>query len=84
MEQVVLVNCALAAQRACGWGAVGLRPRHSRCRPSGLSSQPDHNFTVRANLKTLLRVSEPPWFNLPFDFMHTDESGIVAKLGCDL
>ncbi len=35
MEQVVLVNCALAAQRAGGCGAVGWRPRHSRCRPSG-------------------------------------------------
>ncbi len=35
MKQVVLVNCALAAQRGGGCGAVGLRPRHSRCRPSG-------------------------------------------------
>ncbi len=35
MEQVVLENCALAARRASWCGAVGLRPRHSRCRPSG-------------------------------------------------
>ncbi len=34
--------------------------------PPGLSSQPDHNFTLRANLNTvLLRVSQSPWFNLP-------------------
>ncbi len=35
---------------------MGLRPRHSRCRPSG--AQPDHNSTIRANLDfVLLRVS---------------------------
>ncbi len=31
---------------------------------SGLSSQSDHNFTIRASPNTvLLRVSETPWFN---------------------
>ncbi len=78
MEQVVLVNCALAAQRAGGW-AVGWRrlaPTAFKMPPlSGLSSQPDHNFTIRANPKTvLLRVSESSWFNLSFAFMHTDEA----------
>ncbi len=76
MEQVVLVSCALAAQRAGGWrpwaGAHGIQD----AAPPGLSSQPEHNFTIRANLNTvLLRVSESPWFNLPFAFTHTDEPG---------
>ncbi len=83
MEQGVLVNCALAAQRAGGWepwaGAHGTQD----AAPPGLSSQPDNNFTVRANLDAvLLRVSAAPWFNPPFAFMHTDETGNAAKLGC--
>ncbi len=57
-------------------GAVGWRrlaPTAFKMSPlSGLSSLPDHNFTIRANLNTvLLRVSESPWFNLSFAFMHT-------------
>ncbi len=81
MEQVVLVTCALAAWRAGGWGpwaCAGLRPRHSRCRPSG--AQPDHNSTIRAIVDAvLLRVSGSPWFNLSFDFIHTDELGELPR-----
>ncbi len=85
MEQVGLVSCALAAQRAGGWGPWAIAHGIQDAAPPGLSSQPDHHFTIRANLNTvLLRVSESQWFNLPFDFMHTDESGYAAKLGCRL
>ncbi len=54
-------------------GGRGLAPPAFKMSPlSGLSSLPDHNFTIRANLNTvLLRVSESPWFNLSFAFMHT-------------
>ncbi len=43
------------------------REQRKATSPPGLSSQPDHNF--------LLRVSESPWFNLPFAFIQTDEYG---------
>ncbi len=61
MEQVVLVSCALAAQRVGGWGR-GLAPTAFKMPAHpGLSSQPDHNFTIRASLDAiLLRVSETP------------------------
>ncbi len=64
MEQVVLVSCALAAQRVGGWGR-GLAPAGAHgiqdAAPPGLSSQPDHNSTIRASLDAiLLRVSETP------------------------
>ncbi len=82
MEQVVLVNYALAAQRAGGWGPWAGAHGIQDAAPPGLSSQPDCNSTIRAHLHTvLLRVSESPWFNLPFAFMHTDEAGYEAKLG---
>ncbi len=43
MEQVVLVNCALAAQRAGGWGPWAGAHGTQDAAPPGLSSQPDHN-----------------------------------------
>ncbi len=81
MEQVVLVNCALAAQRAGGWGPWACAHGTQDVAPPGLNSQPDHNSTLRANLNTVpLRVSESPWFDLPRDFMRTDESGELPAL----
>ncbi len=56
-------------ERACARGIQDAAP-------PGLSGQPDHNSTIRASPNTvLLRVSETPWFNLPFACMYTDESG---------
>ncbi len=75
MEQVVLVSCALAAQLAGGWGPWAGAHGIQDVAPPGLSSQPDHNSTIRAKLDAvLLRVSESPWFNLSFAFIHTDEA----------
>ncbi len=59
MEQVVLVSCALAAQRAGGWRPWARAHGIQDVAPPGLSSQLDHNSTIRANRKTvLLRVSK--------------------------
>ncbi len=55
-----------------------------------LRAQPDHNSTIRAIVDfDLLRVSESPWFNLSFDFMHTDELGELPReesslVGCEI
>ncbi len=54
MEQVVLVSCALAAQRACGWGPWAGAHGTQDAAPPGLSSQPDCNFTIRAKPDAVL------------------------------
>ncbi len=78
-------SAARSPPSALAAGSRGLAPACAHgtqdVAPPGLNSQPDHNSTLRANLNTVpLRVSESPWFNLPFDFMRTDESGELPAL----